>query len=148
MHGGGGAPPLPLVSAQNLRIRQLSAGPRDAEGRKAGGSRSYGEGFPCPASVCSLSSAPGAQVSKRRTVSTEILPPPVEPPPTPDRGFLNHYYDMSYVTNQSTTDSIKMRLEILRNYQHSVVRSGDERLRVAMAEYAQQFRLPLDRELA
>lgn len=30
-----------------------------------------------------------------------------------------------------------MRLEILRNYRHSVVRSGEEQLRAAMAEYAQ-----------
>ena len=56
---------------------------------------------------------------------------------------------MSYVTNQSTTnESIRMRLEILRNYQRSVVRCGEERLRAAMAEYAQHSLLVQDREPA
>ena len=55
---------------------------------------------------------------------------------------------MSYVTKQSTTDTIRLRLEIVRNYQHCVVRAGEERLRAAMAEYAQQFRLTQDGEPA
>lgn len=58
--------------------------------------------------------------------------------------------------NQSTADIrtsvrpdvIRTRLEFLRNYSHSVVRSGDERLRAAMADYAQGFRLPGERDAA
>ncbi len=46
---------------------------------------------------------------------------------------------MSYVNNQSTPEAIRMRLEFLRKYHTSVVRSGDERLRAAMAEYGESF---------
>ena len=49
---------------------------------------------------------------------------------------------MSYVTNALTTEAVRMRLEILRNYRHSVVRSGEEQLRAAMADYAKQVQLP------
>ena len=56
---------------------------------------------------------------------------------------------MSYVISSiSTSESIRMRLEILRNYQHSVVRCGEERLRVAMAEYAQHVLPSAQREAA
>ncbi|MGI4829101.1 MAG: hypothetical protein ACRYFU_13045 [Janthinobacterium lividum] len=46
---------------------------------------------------------------------------------------------MSYVTHQSTAETIRKRLEVLRNFHSTAVCSGDECLRVAMAEYAQHF---------
>ena len=53
---------------------------------------------------------------------------------------------MSYVTNPSTTEAARTRLEILRNYHETVVCTGEERLRAAMAEYAQHFRLSQERD--
>ena len=47
---------------------------------------------------------------------------------------------MSYVTNQSTPDSLRTRLEALRQFHGALVRSGDEHLRAAMADYAQHAR--------
>lgn len=41
-----------------------------------------------------------------------------------------------------------MRIETLRNYHCCVVRSGEQRLRAAMAEYALQFGPQHEREAA
>ena len=55
---------------------------------------------------------------------------------------------MSYVIKQSTTETLRMRLEFLRNYHLSVVRSGDERLRAAMMEYREAFHAGQELEAA
>ena len=46
---------------------------------------------------------------------------------------------MSYVTYPSTAETIRTRLELLRNFHANAVGSGDACLRAAMAEYAQHF---------
>ena len=40
--------------------------------------------------------------------------------------------------NQLTPETIRARLEAVRSFHGAAVRSGDERLRAAMAEYARQ----------
>jgi heme exporter protein D len=55
---------------------------------------------------------------------------------------------MSYVTNQTTADSVRQRMEILRNFHTSALRAGEERLRAAMEEYARQFRVDGGHEAA
>ena len=65
--------------------------------------------------------------------------------PSLDSLFYRH---MSYVIKQSTTETLRMRLEFLRNYHLSVVRSGDERLRAAMMEYREAFHAGQELEAA
>ncbi len=55
---------------------------------------------------------------------------------------------MSHVRNESTAETIRMRLQLLRTYHQAAVRSGEECLRAAMAEYQQSFGLGQEREPA
>ena len=47
---------------------------------------------------------------------------------------------MRQVTNESTVEVIRMRLHLLRNLYSSSMRSGEEHLLAAMAEYEKSFR--------
>lgn len=55
---------------------------------------------------------------------------------------------MSNPASRPNAETIRMRLEFLRNYHCSVVRSGEERLRAAMEEYARYFLMPQERDVA
>ena len=44
---------------------------------------------------------------------------------------------MSQVTNQSTAETVRQRLQLIRNHYASSMRSGEDLLRAAMADYAQ-----------
>jgi len=55
---------------------------------------------------------------------------------------------MSHVIRESTTELIWLRLQSLRALHGPAVRSGDEHLRRAMAEYGQSLALQKMREAA
>ena len=55
---------------------------------------------------------------------------------------------MSHVTKESTAQAIRTRLELLRNYHYAAVRSGEERLQAAMADYLQSWQYGGEHEAA
>lgn len=55
---------------------------------------------------------------------------------------------MSNPVNHTAAEAIRIRIEMLRNYHLSAIRSGEHRLRMAMAEYALQFSSQQERDAA
>lgn len=55
---------------------------------------------------------------------------------------------MSNPVTKLNAETLRMRLEILRNYHYTVVCRGEERLRAAMEDYARCFLLPQEQDPA